>query len=304
MASDLTLADLTDVASELGLPHPALVEKDYHVVRALAALREFTGEEPRLFFGGGTALSRAHELIQRMSEDIDLKIVSVTPLTAGERRRFRERVTAKLQDAGFAFDPADPEQLAVHNGGKVFFYQIPYAPVAPAVNSLRPHIRVEFSCFPPYGDPVYCPIKSFVAKAYGRDAEIDAFPCAPVQETAAEKFVALTRRIALERKVGEERDQTLIRHVYDLNRIKAAHSLDDTAKLIRLIINAEKGRGGFEEYAADPLGVSMSSLRALREDPAYSATFGQFQRDMVYGPHSDYEECLHTLEEIAGAVRK
>ena len=30
----------------------------------------------RLIFGGGTASGRAHRLIRRMSEDIDLKIVS------------------------------------------------------------------------------------------------------------------------------------------------------------------------------------------------------------------------------------
>jgi hypothetical protein len=47
-----------DVAEELELPHPGLVEKDWHVVRALAALAGISLDGSSLVFGGGTSLCR------------------------------------------------------------------------------------------------------------------------------------------------------------------------------------------------------------------------------------------------------
>src|SRR5664279_268146 len=103
-----SLQDLLEVQKHFGLPSPALVEKDWYVVKALAAIVAVDTAPFRLVFGGGTALSRAHRLIRRMSEDIDLKIVSDEPLTRPALRRLREIVTRALLNAGFAFDPANP----------------------------------------------------------------------------------------------------------------------------------------------------------------------------------------------------
>jgi predicted nucleotidyltransferase component of viral defense system len=67
-----TLQELLEVQEHFGLPSSALVEKDWHVVKALAAIAAVDMGEFRLVFGGGTALSRAYKLIRRMSEDLDL----------------------------------------------------------------------------------------------------------------------------------------------------------------------------------------------------------------------------------------
>jgi predicted nucleotidyltransferase component of viral defense system len=45
---------------------------------------------------GGTALSRARRLIRRMSEDIDLKIMSASALTRPALRDLRDKVTDAL----------------------------------------------------------------------------------------------------------------------------------------------------------------------------------------------------------------
>jgi hypothetical protein len=54
-----TLQDLLEVQQAFGLPSPALVEKDWYVVRALAAIAALETAPMRLVFGGGTALGRA-----------------------------------------------------------------------------------------------------------------------------------------------------------------------------------------------------------------------------------------------------
>lgn len=59
-------------AANLGFGNPQIVEKDFWVcwtLRRLFALEKF---EPYLTFKGGTSLSKAYQLIERFSEDIDL----------------------------------------------------------------------------------------------------------------------------------------------------------------------------------------------------------------------------------------
>lgn len=57
------------VAASRGLP-PGFVEKDYWVTHTLWAMQ---AQGLELWFKGGTALSKAYDLIQRFSEDLDLK---------------------------------------------------------------------------------------------------------------------------------------------------------------------------------------------------------------------------------------
>ena len=102
-----SIQDLLEVQRDFDLPSPVLVEKDWHVVGALAAIITTDVKPFRLVFGGGTALSRAHRLTRRMLEDIDLKIVSDAPRSRAELRTLRDTVTGALLNAGFAFDPAN-----------------------------------------------------------------------------------------------------------------------------------------------------------------------------------------------------
>jgi len=70
-----TLDQLVAVRRRLGLAEEAQVEKDWYVVRALATIAAADPGPLQLVFQGGTSLSRAHRVIDRMSEDIDIKIV-------------------------------------------------------------------------------------------------------------------------------------------------------------------------------------------------------------------------------------
>jgi predicted nucleotidyltransferase component of viral defense system len=65
-----TLQELLEIQQHFRLPGTALVEKDWHVIKALAAIMTADVKPFRLVFGGGTALSRAYGLIGRMSEDL------------------------------------------------------------------------------------------------------------------------------------------------------------------------------------------------------------------------------------------
>lgn len=61
------------VADELGIT-PFAAEKDWWVTRTLAIIFEMENVAPHLVFKGGTSLSKAWDLIERFSEDVDLAI--------------------------------------------------------------------------------------------------------------------------------------------------------------------------------------------------------------------------------------
>ena len=65
---------LDDAASEYGI-EGAFVEKDWYVTQLISIISEFSNEDVQMVFTGGTALSKAHKLIKRFSEDIDFRII-------------------------------------------------------------------------------------------------------------------------------------------------------------------------------------------------------------------------------------
>lgn len=65
---------VAETAQSIDLPQ-VYVEKDYWITKALKHLSEFARAD-EVVFKGGTSLSKAYQLIDRFSEDIDLAIFS------------------------------------------------------------------------------------------------------------------------------------------------------------------------------------------------------------------------------------
>jgi len=300
-----TLQDILEVQRQFRLPLPALVEKDWYVVRALAAIMQADTGPFRLVFGGGTALSRAHGLLQRMSEDLDLKIVGDTLPSRTALRGIRESITAKLIAAGFEFDPANPDHRKSNFENKYTLYRLPYAPLAAGQGPLRPEIKIETSAWPLRRPTLAKSVRSFIAEGFGRLAEVPEIPCVAIVETAAEKFVALTRRGGAELAgVQKRRDPTLVRHIYDLWMIREHFALDEAADLAREIMQADADTYGhqFPAYRDDPQGATLRAVDAISGDPEFAANYAALLRDMVYGDAPDFRTVLTTLQGLAARI--
>jgi predicted nucleotidyltransferase component of viral defense system len=299
------LEDLIEVRRQFKLPHEALVEKDWLVVKALAAIVAADQGPFQLVFQGGTALSRAHRVIDRMSEDIDIKIVSSGPPARPALRRLRESITGALLKAGFTFDPKNPEHLKSNYESRYTLYRLPYEPVAAGQGTLRPEIKIETSVWAARRTPIERPVISFVAEAFKRPPELPAIACAAIVETAAEKFVALTRRAGAELAgVQRERDPTLVRHIYDLHAIRAHYDAADVVALAREIMQADADTYGhqFPAYRADPLAETLRAVDGIAADADFARGYATFQRDMVYGEAADFETAIATLKALAAPL--
>ncbi|MGA7927725.1 MAG: nucleotidyl transferase AbiEii/AbiGii toxin family protein [Candidatus Sulfotelmatobacter sp.] len=118
----------------------------------LAAINTADVKPFRLVFRGGTALSRAHRLTRRMSEDIDLKIVSDEPRSRAELRKLRDVVTNALWHAGFQFDPENAAHRDSGNASRYTLYRLPYTPLMTGERCDR-----KYKSRQPFGRCVYHP---------------------------------------------------------------------------------------------------------------------------------------------------
>lgn len=85
-----------DVADALCIESVAIVEKDYYIVELLRLLQPLAFDTHQLVFAGGTALSKAGISLNRMSEDVDIKLVPVTGFfqqySRGRRKNIRKGI--------------------------------------------------------------------------------------------------------------------------------------------------------------------------------------------------------------------
>jgi hypothetical protein len=116
---------------------------------------------------------------------------------------------------------------SVRNEGRYSRVELTYPALFTNADTLRTHLLLEFTL-----SNVRLPTQQLGVNTIIEDViKIDAlFPqvmmsCISVEETAIEKWVGLTRRIiAIERNYHAD-DDTLIRHVYDLNSISQAEKI-------------------------------------------------------------------------------
>lgn len=296
------LEEIVDAQRYFKLAEPAQVEKDWFVVRALAGIAAADKGPFQLVFQGGTALSRAHRVIDRMSEDIDIKIVSEGKPSRGALRRLRESVTAELLKAGFEFDPANPAHRRSNYENRYTLYRLPYEPVASGQGALRPEIKIETAAFAARRPPIDRPVISFVAEALKQAPEVPAIACAAIVETAAEKFVALTRRAGAELAgLQRQRDPTLVRHVHDLHTIRAHYDPAEVAALAREVMQSDAETRGheFPAYGANPLAETRRAVAGIAASAEYARDYAVLQRDMVYGAKPEFAEAIATLQLLA-----
>ena len=302
-----TLEELLEIQEHFGLPSPALVEKDWYVVKALAAIAATETAPFRLVFGGGTALSRAYGLLRRMSEDIDLKIVSGKKPSRRALGNVHRIVTDALLGAGFVFDPAKPEHRVSMHKSTFTRYQLPYAAITEGKGVLRAEIQIEISARPLRRPSIDRSVRSFVAEALDRPAEIAAIACAAIPESAGEKLVALTRRAGAELAgLRKERDPTLVRHLHDLHVIRGEYDAAEVAELACDIMLADAKTYGkdFPAYETDPLAETLKAIDGIAGDKGFAESYATFSRDMVYGDKPDFATAIDTLKALAGQLRK
>lgn len=87
---------IEEVALEKGI-NPAFIEKDWYVTQIISLVSAFEFEDFGMIFTGGTALSKAHGLLERFSEDIDFRVTSSSLEGLNNSQQKKEAVGVKAQ---------------------------------------------------------------------------------------------------------------------------------------------------------------------------------------------------------------
>ena len=293
------------VAEDLGTS-PGLVEKDWHVVRALGVIAQVDNGGMMPAFSGGTSLSKGWELIKRFSEDIDFKIGEPPAASVSAARRarsnYRGRIFDALTGASFALE-GEPE---VRNDSRFFAADLAYGAQFRAGEGLRPHIRIEVSFRAPAVPPIARPIRSMIAAAAREPAEVAAFPCIDIVETAADKLSALAWRVRVRRRGEPKDDPTIIRHLHDLAALELA--LGSAAKFRELVlasVAADVGRGGEKDPPTDAALIFADMLQRLQSDQLWAREYEDFVRQVSFAAAYEtigFTEALASCRRLVGSV--
>jgi hypothetical protein len=136
-----------------------------------------------------------------------------------------------------------------------------------------------------------------MAEALQRPPEVANIDCVSILETAADKFVGLTRRAGAELAGLDEPDPTLVRHLHDLHALREHYDPAEVVALARevMLADAEAYGNQFPAYRENPMRETLRAVEGLTADPSYARRYAEFQRLMVYGSEVEYAACIRTL---------
>lgn len=289
MLDNPRIDSLKKTSKLLGIPE-AFIKKDYFVTQAIQILTHLDNEYYALVFQGETSLSKGYHLIHRLSEDVDFRVILKPAAKAlgKEARRnklrvFRYQLVDVLREAGFEL----PEQnIKVSYEGKYMHLQALYEE-SDKMMYLKPHIKIE--CF--LGE-LFLPEKtleltSLIQWTLPNESLSPHFSvnCAALDEITAEKWVALTRRVANTAIRQHAEDKHLVRHLYDLYYLDTSGKLTGNySQLIRPIMekDSQQFKNGNPAYISDPLKVSKLALDKLYDEKQWREHWNYFLEQMVY----------------------
>jgi predicted nucleotidyltransferase component of viral defense system len=296
----------------LKLISPAFVEKDFYVTRLIHVLSQIENPYYHLCFQGGTCLAKAYQITERMSEDCDFRI-GLQPGISFKRetlRAFRQTIVRFLRENGF--DCSD-DVIRVRNLGQFMELRIPYPSLYSEESSiLKPYLAVEF-----FLNTVKLPtqiqsVTTLIRQTLGETAPhpIGKMRCLSPLETAAEKWVALTRRIATMDYRAYYQDAHLVRHLYDLYRIEQSGYLFDETMAQLVAVIAEGDRQQYKNhnpaYFTNPGYEIRRALQILKDNDMWQAHWQKFMAQMVFGEKPPYvdvlENFIHKSEKILLAL--
>lgn len=307
------LIDALVAETAMGGITAGLLEKDEHLTAALRALFALPLDGMNLVFCGGTSLSKAHGLIERMSEDADLKIVLSPGKESLTRTQIRKRlstlkatVAETLANIGLVEDKAKAQAL---NENRYFRSEWTYTRQYNSIASLRPNLQIELTARKPVLSTVTCEIGSLADQLAECQDNTFAVPTVAVAETIAEKVLSFLRRYAQHRASLTQQgwDTALVRHIYDVHCVYRRHPdiVTDAIKAFPALVAGDQKEFGrqFPDFASAALPVLSGALRQANADTRIRAEYTANLLPLIYGNEApEFAEAFESFDVVAAAL--
>lgn len=213
------------VSEDTGI-EASIIEKDYYVT---LFLQRIVAQLPNIIFKGGTSLSKCYKLINRFSEDIDLNLETETHPTEGQRKKLKEVIMSIIDEFGFTL--TNPEN--VRSRRDYNRYVVDYPTIFPT-SYLKEHLIVETAVYIK-AYPCQRMFASSLIRDYlernGYTELIEQYGLHPFElkvQTAERTLV--DKVFALGDYYLSDAVHEHSRHVYDIYKLLAVVTLDDSMK--------------------------------------------------------------------------
>jgi len=294
-----------DIANRLRPGGEGLIEKDWHVVRAIGVLAALDHGEVRPVFSGGTSLSIGWGLIKRFSEDVDFKVAMPEAPSrskdASQRSAYKQKILDALGGVGFELIGKTRAQ----NENRFFSADLAYKSEFETAPGLRPHLQIEMTFQGPALPGVERPIRSLVAQAQGKEPEVAAFACVDPVETAADKLSALAWRVCIRERGGPKDDPTIIRHLHDLAALEfRVATAPMFASLVQKAASADTGRGGGQAPKDPPQRFALM-LERLTTDPLWADEYEEFVHSVSFATPDEiitFSAAMESVRRLVGVA--
>lgn len=305
-----------DVSLALELRNPAIPEKDYFVVKLLKVLNEIEAESHKFVFSGGTSLTKFNIKLNRMSEDVDIKIIPSDATLALSnskakkvRSTLRDHVIAQLNKSEcFTVSMDNPKGYHSKDEYRYTEIEVRYPQNFQQAPCLRPFIKLELIETALIGEIEDISISSLHNQVASLKPEIERFPTICLMTTQAEKLISMLRRTASLHRSPNVRadDQALVRHVYDTYQLQQAlnHDTKVLATQVALIIKLDVERYGnqHQEFVDNPIEELLLGLRLLEEEQKHEERYIEYVTPMVYQHALTWEDALAVFKTLFLAV--
>jgi predicted nucleotidyltransferase component of viral defense system len=321
--TDEKIVMLQNTAEKEGIKEQA-VEKDWWVSIILYALSK-TSCSKFLQFKGGTSLSKAWNLIERFSEDIDLSInrsffkkdnKEMPEDTAQQRTAIRretfhhvkeiliDEIDKELQNIGI--QDYDIQFLSTNSSAIVTVLQINYKSILDTfIEGLMPNIKVEISSMSlnePYEEKV---IFSLIHTIYSEiDSETQClFKTVLPERTFLEKIFLLNE----EQQKNKPRINRMSRHLYDLEKMMDtpfAKTALENVELYKSIVNHRRIFNnilGIDYNKNLPFAIDIYPADKYLDE--WEKDYRQLQLGFIYGKSLSFNRLLERIKELTDRIR-
>ncbi len=276
-----------------------IVEKDYYVTLILKKLSQI---EYPVVFKGGTSLSKAFNVIDRFSEDIDITFTE--HLGEARRKRLKYKVLKPIADElGLEirnFDTIESDKNLNHYD---FYYELVVGDRV--INAIPPYVKLETSLIS-YAFPTEeKELGNYILNALGTDEkeliseyDLQPFPMRvqSLNRTMIDKIFALCDYYL------QGRAHRNARHLYDIYKLAEYVEIDDSFMNLVKEVRTHRIEMGSEIAPAAPLDVNILELvQKICDEDFYKEDYSETTLKLI-SDSLEYEMLKHHYKELAEKV--
>ncbi len=200
----------------------AVVEKDYYVS---LILKEIAASSDKAVFKGGTSLSKALNVINRFSEDIDISFSE--HIGASRRKKLKYNIIAPItKKLGLVITNLDKTQSDRDINNYIFEYK----PLCKSNAHIVPAVKVETSLVTAVFPFEAMPIGNYIAD-YAKDISLSDYGLEPfMMNVQALERTLIDKVFAICDYYLTQKSRRLSRHIYDIHKILPLVKFDEHFK--------------------------------------------------------------------------